>query len=371
MNRMRRGFVLLFLCLVCLWPLLAACGTLEIRVERTPTSLPTATPTPSPLPPFPDACQEYLDLSISTGDVQQDAVATAYECRGLSVDSTGQTPPQRATFSLIQGATLRLEPGTPQPPTAIEVRLYPEAGLAASFMRWPEELPIPVEPAERALLEIADPITYAPQATPGTYSLVVHIQWQGGIEVYYAASFALEAADTPAPTATSSAPAPAPGLDELPPGLVYQLHDALWLVDADRRSTQVSDNPGATLSPDGSQLIRYDAADGEYWRIDRTGEERANLTRTPGRLECCFRWWPERPDVVLFSSIDPATVGRAPGSMGYLTAVSLDGAEYRVLDDEHDLFVSQIAPSPDGETVAYGGGSRGWLYRWGHGRRGV
>ena len=365
MKRARRGSVVLLLVLVCLWPLLAACGTLEIRIERTPAAQPSATPMPSPLPPSPNACQEYLSLLVSTEDTQQPAVATAYECRGLSIDSTGQFPSQAAAFSVGQGALLRLEPGAVPPPAAIEVRLYPGAGAAASFMRWPEELPGEIEPVDRAELKTAGPITYAPQAAPGTYSLVIRIRWQEGIDVFHAISFTVVGTDTPDPTPTGLASTPVPLPDGLPAGLVYQLEDALWLVEADGRSVHVSDNPGATLSPDGRQLIRYNAPDGEYWLYDRASGEETNLTRTPQRLECCFRWWPDRPDVVLFSSIDPATVGRAPGSVGLLSAVNVDGTAYRVLDDEHDVFVSEIAPSPDGQTIAYGGGSTGWLYRWG------
>jgi hypothetical protein len=364
MKRFRAASVLLLVALVCLWPLLAACGTLEIRIERTPAAQPTATPTPSPLPPFPNACQEYLALLVSTEHTQQPAVATAYECRGLSVDSTGQAPSRAPALALDRGGLLRLEPGAVAPPTAIEVRLYPGAGAAASFMRWPEELPGETEPVDRAELKIAGPITYAPQAASGTYSLVIRIRWPEGIDVFYAITFALEAADTPGPTPTGSASTPSPVPDGLPAGLVYQLENALWLVDADGRLTDVSDNPGATLSPDGRQLISYNAPDGEYWLYDRASGEETNLTRTPQRLECCFRWWPERPDVVLFSSIDPATVGRAPGSIGFLSAVNRDGTAYRVLDDEHDVFVSEIAPSSDGQTIAYGGGSTGWLYHW-------
>jgi hypothetical protein len=50
--------------------------------------------------------------------------------------------------------------------------------------------------------------------------------------------------------------------------------------------------------------------------------------------------------------------------MGYLTAVDADGTGYRVLDPEHDVGPGGFALSPDGQTIAYGGGSTGWLYRW-------
>ncbi|MFN2133204.1 MAG: hypothetical protein ACK2VD_21950 [Anaerolineae bacterium] len=365
MRQARPGSVLLVL--ACLWPLLAACGTIEVRVERTPTPLPTATPTPSPLPPFSDACQGYLKLLVTTAETQQPAVATAYECRGATIDSTGQSAPRAAAFAIGEGTALRLEPGTVQPPAAVEVRLYPGAGVAATFMHWPDELPNPIEPVDRAEIEVAGPITYTPQAAPGTYSLVIRIRWADAVDVFYATSFALQGTGTVVPTPTGSPSTAVPEPVEPPVGLVYRFEDALWLVDADGRPVQVSDYPHAVLSPDGSELIRYDAVDGEFWRIDRTSGKRVNLTRTPGRLECCFHWWPARPDIVLFSSIDPARARHTPGPMGFLTAVNTDGTDYRVLDDEHDLFADEFAPAPDGETIAYGGGNAGWLYRWGDG----
>jgi hypothetical protein len=363
-KHVRRSSVLMLLALPCLWPLLAACGTLEVPLERTPTAVPTATPTPSALPPSPDLCQEYMKLVVTAAGIPRPAVATAYECRGLTVDSTSRSAAEAAAFALDQGTMLRLEPGAAQPPAAIEVRLYPGAGVTATFMRWPEELPDPVEPVERAQIEIAGPITYTPQADPGIYSLVIRIRWQSAADVFYAISFVLEEAGAMVPTPTGSPSTAVPGPVEPPVGLVYQLEGALWLVDADGRPVQVSDDPRAVLSPDGTELIRYDAADGEFWWINRASGERVNLTRTPGRLECCFQWWPARPDVVLFSSIDPARVRHAPGPIGYLSAVNIDGTDYRVLDDEHDLFADKFAPAPDGQTIAYGGGNAGWLYRW-------
>lgn len=165
----------------------------------------------------------------------------------------------------------------------------------------------------------------------------------------------------PAPAATV---APPPLVwENLPPGLVYSTSEGLWVVRGDGRALMVHDNPQAVLSPDGTQLLSYDVAQQDLWLLDLAQGAIWNLTKRPDRTECCVQWWPQRPDVVLFSSAGDAQPG--PGSMGYLSSVGLDGQNYQVLDAEHDVGLGGFAPSPDGQTIAYGDGSTGWLYRWG------
>jgi hypothetical protein len=50
--------------------------------------------------------------------------------------------------------------------------------------------------------------------------------------------------------------------------------------------------------------------------------------------------------------------------MGFLAAADTTETAYRLLDPEHDIGPGGFALSPDGQTIAYGGGSTGWLYRW-------
>jgi hypothetical protein len=91
-------------------------------------------------------------------------------------------------------------------PTAIEARLYPEAGLSASFMRWPEELPTGVEPVAEFQPEPGARFEVPPHVPPGPHSLVVRVAWGEEIEVFYALSLELAGA-TPAPTQSAgSAP---------------------------------------------------------------------------------------------------------------------------------------------------------------------
>ena len=79
-----------------------------------------------------------------------------------------------------------------QRPTEIEVRLYPGVGLSATFMRWPEDLPMQAEAVDRFYLQPDMPFQYVPQAPAGLYSLVARISWGEDVVVYYALSLSLE-----------------------------------------------------------------------------------------------------------------------------------------------------------------------------------
>ncbi len=178
---------------------------------------------------------------------------------------------------------------------------------------------------------------------------------------------------TPTPTpyvdqGTVEAPAVEVDLtwDRLPPGLVYAASDGLWLVNQDEQPIQIHDNSQAIPSSDGTQILSYDAVQQDAWLIDRADGAAFNLTQTPDRLECCFRWWPARPDRVLFGSME-AGGAQTPADASYaLTAVRVDGTGYQILDTEHPVNVNgaqgSLAPSPDGATIAYGSGTTGWLY---------
>jgi hypothetical protein len=157
---------------------------------------------------------------------------------------------------------------------------------------------------------------------------------------------------------------PMPPADRLPPGWVYRFGGALWLVDAGGWSRLVSRDPYATLSPDGRQLITHHPGDQEYWLRDRATGEEHNLARTPDRLACCYRWWPERPGILLFTSIPASSVGLGGTPSGAVAVVNVDGTGYEVLDAPPITWFTAVAPSPDGQTLAYREGKMGWLYHW-------
>ena len=184
------------------------------------------------------------------------------------------------------------------------------------------------------------------------------------------------ASDTPTPTSAVTGEAtytnqtltatPQHARESPPPGLVYRLLGDLWLVDADGQKVQISSDPQAVISPDGTKLLTYNLADRDPWLLDLTTGTGMNLAHTSARTECCFRWWPERPSVMLMNSVGQESEPQ-PGLMGRLAAADVDGTGYRLLDDDQDVGPGECSPSPDGKLVAFGGGGAGWVYWWGAG----
>jgi Tol biopolymer transport system component len=188
----------------------------------------------------------------------------------------------------------------------------------------------------------------------------------------------IERAATPDQPATSGDLTPSSQQPGIPiptpaaplPGLIYRTDDGLWKTGAVGQATQIFDRASAKVSPDGAYALYLEKDAGEagrggssdLWLADLTTGERRNLTRTPKRAEASFRWWPARPDLVLFSS-RPREIAPGPGVTGFLAVVGIDGNGYRILDDQNHTG-GLPAPSPNGQTIAYGSGSTGWLYRW-------
>ncbi len=143
-------------------------------------------------------------------------------------------------------------------------------------------------------------------------------------------------------------------------GLVYRIpfNGAVYQVDSTGRHREVYSDPGGLISPDGQAVLFK--RDQDLWIADlQTGEAR-NLTNTPDRVEIDGQWWPANPGTIVFGSWDSAEEMYI--STGYLSIISADGSDYRVLDGE----VASIAPpglSPDGRTIAYDRGGTAWLYR--------
>jgi hypothetical protein len=164
-----------------------------------PTSAPTATPSPAPTPiatspasPLGFPCHSYLDLLISAGGAEEQAVVTSYRCHNTWIDSTGRFPPQSPSLVVPKGVPLHFRLAAEQRPAMVDVRIYSGTGVSASFFIWPEELPIKVEPVERFQPAPSSAFEYLPQVAPGEYSLVVRAVWEEPIEVFYATSFRVE-----------------------------------------------------------------------------------------------------------------------------------------------------------------------------------
>ncbi len=174
---------------------------------------------------------------------------------------------------------------------------------------------------------------------------------------------------TPPPSANSD-----PAQGNLPPGLIYWADDQLWKVNADGQPIPMFSPSGdqalylnwrssARVSPDGDGVLYWDQETNDLWLADLGAGLRRNLTNTPKENECCVRWWPGRPDTVVFSSQSRELAPSPSVGTGSLGVVGVDGGGYRILDDQNDTH-GIAAPSPDGQTIAYGAGRTAWLYHW-------
>jgi hypothetical protein len=143
--------------------------------------------------PAMDFCDEYRELLVSAGRSAEQAVVTSFECGSAHVDSTGQSSSKTPTLVVDRGARLELHFSADRKPDEIELRLYPAAGVSASFMRWPEDLPTGQTPIDLWLPEPDADLDYVVRAGPGEYSLVVRASWEGEANVFYAISFVTQA----------------------------------------------------------------------------------------------------------------------------------------------------------------------------------
>jgi hypothetical protein len=167
------------------------------------------------------------------------------------------------------------------------------------------------------------------------------------------------AAPTLAPTqAPSATPDNAAAGDPPLEGLTYSVYnDGIYWVDATGQPHKIFDRPEAVISPDGTEALYADGDD--IWLADLSNGSATNLTNTPDRVEHSPRWWPARPDLVVFGSY-AADRELAFGPYLFPTIVNRDGTGYQMIDEEVDAF--SLALSPDGHTLAYGVGEVGYLY---------
>lgn len=164
---------------------------------------------------------------------------------------------------------------------------------------------------------------------------------------------------------TSTPAAPLSGTPAAPPWeIVYRTGDGLWKVTTGGQSVQILDRASGLISPDGAYVLyqEHSMSNSNLWLADLTTGERRNLTRATNSTVTNFRWWPARPDVIILSS-RPQEIEPGPGVTGFLAMVGVQGNSYRILDDQNHTG-GLPALSPDGQTIAYGSGSTGWLYHW-------
>jgi len=153
-----------------------------------------------------------------------------------------------------------------------------------------------------------------------------------------------------------------PTLTPVPPpaGLIYENDQGLWRVGENWQPELLADiERGSILSPDGRRVLFYE--DDDIWLLDLEGSEQRNLTANRDRTHCCARWWPARPDTIIFGSW-PSAGDRGP-SDGYLSAININDGSYQVLDEQSESN-ALAAPGPGGQIIAYDRAGSAWLYHW-------
>jgi hypothetical protein len=362
---------------------LTACGTFEVGIERTATPgdvyptpltttittvatqtipIPIATPTPTP--------SAHMDIWTTYSSLLF-AISLEYPADWQPVPGYGSPESGPTKFAGVNGfvTVVGAMGGGGASIDAIAVqeaghvlRPYGSQPTIESLQVQGQEARLILPSADISVNQAALIVRYPQPVNVGghTYEFFMLAADAGHIRTI---AQTLRFGADPTPTETAM-----PTGSTAPLGLVYSTYDGLWLISADEQPVQIHNNPQAVLSPDGTRLLSYDASQQDVWLIDRTEGAIWNLTRTPDRLECCFRWWPGRPDVALFSSTKEST-GRDPVmAKYYLSAINIDGQGYRILDAQHDINTpsgpGQFAPSPNGQAIAYGSGGTGWLYHW-------
>ena len=150
-------------------------------------------------------------------------------------------------------------------------------------------------------------------------------------------------------------PTPVGPVDPLA-GLIYQASNALWRIEADGQAIQIAGFSGATVSPDGSQLLFE--RDDDLWLVDLDSGAESNLTNTPDRFESGGRWGPTGSHLIVFGSREATDIGP---STGHLSLMTTDGSDGRVLEPERSSNADP-AFAPHGRTIAYDLGGSAWLY---------
>jgi hypothetical protein len=307
-------------------------------------------------PPPTELCHEHLRLSVRQGEAEAEAVATSFRCHSAFIDSTGRSPSDSAGLTAKLGTPIEFRSAVDRQPTEIDLKLYPGAGLSATFMRWPEDLPAQTEPVDSVKLGPGAVFQYRPQVPAGPYSLVARISWGEDIVVYYALNLSLEASSA-APEGSVPGATPSPGQDGV--HVVYAREGKLWLWEEGRGAgvlTDVGEASDFKLSDDG-QFIAF-VRGVELWAIRVDGgderllvgvEDLAALVEPgdPGVRLHQFEWVPGT-HVVAYGTRADLEIGLAP--LNDLHLVDADTGEKTVLLARGEG--GQFTYSPNGRQIA-------------------
>jgi hypothetical protein len=148
-------------------------------------------------------------------------------------------------------------------------------------------------------------------------------------------------------------------------GLSYR-GDSVWLVDQEGVSQMVMGQPAdGVLSPDGTGYLFESSQDngGDIYYYNIAADSVSQWTYTPDIYEGNYKWWPARPNVIVFNYVPKDQLGPW---YGYLAAFNIPTSEYIIIDDEIGSG-TDFALSPDGEKIAFVQGAQPVIYTWGQG----
>lgn len=213
-----------------------------------------------------------------------------------------------------------------------------------------------VEPASSDLLEVAT-VVARPSATPTSlYETRTPPPIATMTPTWTPTATHMPIVDPTVLTTTPWPPDPIPSPTPVPPfpGMVYTTNEGLWRINANWQPELLFDRPGV-LEPNGRRLLY--GQDGDIWVLDLTTGNRQNVTNTPDSIECCVKWWPNKPDTFFAITYHEDDVFESV--VGKMTAVTLAG-DATILAEET---VGASSISPDGQTIAFEDlGFQPWLF---------
>ena len=142
-------------------------------------------------------------------------------------------------------------------------------------------------------------------------------------------------------------------------GLIYSTPqgEINW-IQPDGDSKHLYGNPGVAIPWVGP--VGVYAENNDLQAVDLFTGETFNLTNTPDMVETSYQFEVGLPGQVLFTAV-PAGEELAPGMTGGLYSINMDGSNLHAVDASNN--VGKFAASPDGQTIAWGFGETGFLYK--------
>lgn len=173
----------------------------------------------------------------------------------------------------------------------------------------------------------------------------------------------IDLCDWSAPESVPPNPAP---VDPRLAGMVYVINDVNYFrYEEGGKARFLMSTPFILkVSPDGKRGIFRDDEKNDLFIVDFSSGVVFNLTNTPQVYESAYAWESGLPKTIIFKALQPGEES-VPFAPGGLFSINMNGSQVAALDVEHSA--SNFDISQDGQSIAYGGGENGWIYKKGAG----